>query len=136
MSGFKYVDDIISILRQNHLLESEAIGWIVRQHTIPESVALVSELQKRKIPVTFRDEKVVFNYDFVVLDKAHYDIGWLLTALTRTGTSGIIIIEATDRNYTVKELHSYSYFTEGLVSSVKFEDRQYFVLKKGTDYAD
>jgi hypothetical protein len=134
MSGFK--DDVISILKQNHLFEREAVGWIMSIGAQPERAELVHALEENKIPITTKDEKIVVNYDFVVLDRWHYDVGLLLTALTRTSTSGIIIIEATERSYTVKNLNGFSLFGEFRVVTVMFDNRQYFVMRKGSDYGD
>jgi hypothetical protein len=133
MSGFS--NDIISILKHNHMYEREAVGWLIESNISQTPTDLALALIKDGIPITVKDDKIVVNYDFIVLDKYHYQVGWLLTALTRTGTSGIIILEA-DRGQYGKHGNAHSLFGDFNVVSVKYEDRLYFVLRKGNDYGD
>jgi len=135
MNGFK--DDVISILSQNHYLQKESLGWIVSDNAKhPDQYILKKELEKMLVPFTMSDEKMVTNYDFIVIDKYHSRFDVLLRAFTRLSENGIIVLEVTDYPRDIKRTAGISKFGKFSITRVTFQDRGYLVIKSGVDYGD
>lgn len=133
MSGFK--DDVISILRDNVLLHGEALGWIITQHTIPESSELYKELQDRKFPVTNKLTKPVIRFDYIIIPKLHLTITWFLKALEMLAIGGMIIMDVTGYNYAFDAEYKIP-FGSFTARKLIYGDRIYMVVHSGVDYAN
>lgn len=134
MSGFK--DDVISILKTNSMLHGEAIGWIFYDRIkSPKVFELLSDLQKRKLPVVSHFEKEVFRYSYIVLSNEYLTFADLFDALSSLAPQGIIIIEDWLGDLPFKDKYVVP-FAKITITKVKFEDRIYMVIHEGVDYGD
>lgn len=133
MSGFK--DDVISILRQNGYLQRDALGWIVNNNNVSMANDLYEELIKHKFPVTNKAEKLVANYDYIIVDRYNRDAETILRAFASLSTGGLMVLEISDFFYKFwdKYVSTFAGFT---ATKVQYADRRYMVIHAGVDYGD
>lgn len=131
MSGFK--DDVLAILRDNVLLHGEAMGLIVAGWK-GKYKELLDDLHSRKFPVTDRNEKQVFRFDYIVLPW-YSGIHGLLKALAVLNKLGIVILEIDKDNDQYYNKYS-SIFADITVTKVSYGDRKYLVIHSGVDYGN
>jgi hypothetical protein len=128
MSGFK--DDVISILRQNSMLQREGVGLVLLNGN--DSVDLFDAITEMKFPVLNKRTKPFVNFDYVVIPKG-YHLENLLYAFSAVSTGGIIIVEA---NNAIWDEHYVSRAYNFTGTRVRYEDRFYMVIHAGVDYGD
>ena len=130
MSGFK--DDVISILKQNGMYHKEAIGLIKYSRLLKSS--LVDTLQKEGFPVTEKFEKFVIRFDYIVLGTEYLSIPMLLSALSHLSVGGLLVLEL--NSYQSYKDRYTSLFGNFSATKVKYDGRQYLVIRNGADYGN
>lgn len=132
MSGFK--DDVLSILKANHILQKESIGLVALDgFFFPEVQELYDYLVENKYIVVSKRVKEVINFDYIVFPLGNYSTEDIIYALSNLSVGGIIVLEVSGIDWNDRYISRFGGFT---ANKVKFNGTYYVVIHGGMDYGD